>query len=55
MAPATLKIHPDLREVRQRVVKPSEMISVRLPADLIAAARSQGEIRFELEEREGNR
>lgn len=55
MAPATLRIQPDLREVRQRVVKPSEMISVRLPADLIAAARSQGEIRFELEEREGKR
>lgn len=55
MAPATLKIQPDLREVRQRIVKPSEMISVRLPADLIASARSQGEIRFELEEKESTR
>lgn len=51
MAPAILQVEPDLRQVRQRIVKPSEMISVTLSAEALASARSSGEIRVELEER----
>lgn len=51
MGRSVLSIQPGLREVRQRIVKPSEMISVTLSADVIAKAKSSGEIRFELDER----
>ncbi|MGB4389609.1 MAG: FAD/NAD(P)-binding oxidoreductase [Bacillota bacterium] len=51
MGRSVLSVQPGLREVRQRIVKPSEMISVTLSADVIAKAKSSGEIRFELDER----
>jgi len=55
MGSSVLYIQPDLRQVRQRIVKPSEMISVALPASVIARAKSSGEMCFELEERGSGR
>lgn len=55
MGASTLSIQPGLQEIRQRIVKPSEMISVTLPASAVATARSSGEIRFELDERRAER